>query len=878
MNFRGMNTSHSTGNGFKSCIPAIKGWARVMAAVGLAALVGSVAGCALTSGANNGNLSASSLTISTPSLPQGQLQSQYEASLSAAGGKEPYTWTVLSGTLPAGLSLTSSTGTISGTPTQSGSSTFTVGVEDAASPIATARAPMTISVAGSKTALEISTGNLASGTVRESYSASLSATGGTAPYKWSIASGELPQGLALSSSGAISGTPTTAAQESFTVEVTDSSSPAATAKAALTIDIVNTASALEILTSSLPSGTVRASYEASLSATGGTTPYKWTISSGDLPTGLSLSSSGSITGIPTASSQSSFAVQVSDSSSPAKTAKASMNISIAASQTVTKLQISSSALPSGITQLAYVANFSATGGTAPYTWSISSGELPSGLTLTSSGEITGTPTAAAQSSFAVEAMDSSSPRQTASQDFEITITAATSGTGSSGPYKSRTDHDFIPLPVPLPSVGGATGAGRCITEPGYDNVVCRATDIDTLGVGNPLTNDQEFETCCGGWADMNLWNSNSTMFFVETNGGAIVTMSFDASTQTATPLYGEALYSFGSPWWSYSNPEAAYALESGKDEPVIASVTFSSQTTPPQPVTIADLATAPNCVSALAGKTSWSELAMSRDEQTFIVGAGTGVQDSAIYVIIYNRTNGCRWFNTETRQIGGNWGVTGTAATPDTYTVHSVRISEDGQTAIITPTAGSGPGSTDRQFWNIASLTVTAGDGKASTGHFSTGYSGYVNPAGDTANGDWCKYGMSYRTFANLTDPIYILPTLADCGDTELEGDDHASWNNDDTSDKQPFFTSTVTTPYGTPINTAWQNEILGFSMTSPGTVWRFLSTYSTGTSQFFSCQVGIGTVSQDGKWFAFTSDWGNTLGLDSAGNNRCDVFVGQLK
>ncbi|MGC2118890.1 MAG: hypothetical protein WA644_07360, partial [Candidatus Acidiferrales bacterium] len=103
-------------------------------------------------------------------------------------------------------------------------------------------------------------------------------------------------------------------------------------------------------------------------------------------------------------------------------------------------------------------------------------------------------------------------------------------------------------------------------------------------------------------------------------------------------------------------------------------------------------------------------------------------------------------------------------------------------------------------------------------------------------------------------------------------------WNNDDTSDRQPFFSSTVTVPTGLPITSAWQDEILGFSMTNPGTVWRFMNTYTTGTSQFFSCQYAIGTVSQDGKWFIFTSDWGNTLGSDAAGNNRCDVFVGQLK
>jgi hypothetical protein len=849
-------------------------WIRTIFALGLFTAILSVSGCALTSGAN-APASASDLVINTPSLPQGQLNSDYNASLTASGGKEPYTWSLMSGALPSGLSLTPSSGRISGMPTQSGASTFTIGVQDAASPIATARAPMTINIAGSSSPLQISTTGLPSGTVRASYAATLSASGGTAPYTWSVSSGDLPTGLTLKSSGAISGVPTTAGQASFVVQVADSSSPTKTAKAAMAISIGNSGvSTLQISTTDLPSGSVRSSYTATLSASGGTAPYTWSVSSGDLPTGLTLKSSGAISGVPTTAGQASFVVQVADSSSPTATAKASMAISIANTSTVTSLQISSAALPAGVAQISYTANLSASGGTAPYTWSIVSGALPAGLTLNSLGSITGVPSATGQASFTVEAMDSSSPRQTATQSFGITISAQSA---SGGPYTSRTDYDFIPLPVPLPSVGGATGAGRCITQPGYNNLVCRATDLDTLGAGNPNVNDQEFSNCCGGWADINAWNTNSTMFFVTTEGAALVTMSFNPTTHAVAALYGQPIPSSVGGWWSYSNPQLAYTLEKSKD-PVIASLTFSSQTTPPQPVPIADLATVPNCVPALAGTTGWTEFAVSRDEQTFIVGVGTGIQNSAIYVIVYNRTNGCRWFNTQTRQIGGNWGVTGTAATSDTYTVHSVRISEDGQTAIITPASDSGPGSPYRHFWNIASLTITAGEGNASTGHFSAGYSGYVSSPSETANGSWCKYGMSYRTFADLLNPLYVIPTVAQCADTELLGDDHSSWNNDDTSDDQPFFTSTVTLPLGTPITTAWQNEALGFSITNPGTVWRFLSTYNTGTSQFFTCQEAIGTVSQDGKWFAFTSDWGNTLGLDGAGDNRCDVFIGQLK
>jgi hypothetical protein len=110
------------------------------------------------------------------------------------------------------------------------------------------------------------------------------------------------------------------------VTVTDSSSPAKTASANLSITILMP---LSVTTTSLPKGTVGSSYSATLAATGGTTPYTWKVTSGSLPAGLSLNAAtGAITGKPTASGTSSFTVTVTDSSSPAKTASANLSITV----------------------------------------------------------------------------------------------------------------------------------------------------------------------------------------------------------------------------------------------------------------------------------------------------------------------------------------------------------------------------------------------------------------------------------------------------------------------------------------------------------------------------------------------------------------------
>ncbi len=180
------------------------------------------------------------------------------------------------------------------------------------------------------TPLLITTSSLPAGTVNIPYSATLSVTGGVPPYTWSVAQGRLPNGLTLNaSSGAISGTPTAAGTFNFTVQVSDSESPPATAVAPLSITVQ---SALVITTSSLPSGTVNNPYSATLSAAGGVPPYTWSITQGTLPNGLALNGgSGVISGTPTAAGTFNFTVQVRDSESPPATASAPLGITVSAS-------------------------------------------------------------------------------------------------------------------------------------------------------------------------------------------------------------------------------------------------------------------------------------------------------------------------------------------------------------------------------------------------------------------------------------------------------------------------------------------------------------------------------------------------------------------
>jgi Putative Ig domain len=155
-------------------------------------------------------------------LPAGTVGTPYSATLTAAGGTAPLTWSAPSN-LPAGLTFNAKTGVISGTPTAMGSSNFTAQIVDSSDVPYTTKAAETIAISTTIATLSIG-GNPGAGTVGAAYSAQLSATGGTAPYSFSVISGSLPNGLTLSSTGAISGTPTAAGTANFTAQVEDASS------------------------------------------------------------------------------------------------------------------------------------------------------------------------------------------------------------------------------------------------------------------------------------------------------------------------------------------------------------------------------------------------------------------------------------------------------------------------------------------------------------------------------------------------------------------------------------------------------------------------------------------------------------------------------
>jgi uncharacterized repeat protein (TIGR03806 family) len=348
-----------------------------------------------------------SLAVTTTSLPNWTVNfAGYSQTLAASGGTPGYTWSLSSGTLPTGLTL-SSGGVLSGTPTAANTVSFTVQVTDSTGATATKAFTVTIN-----SALSITTSSLPNGNIGTAYSQqTLAATGGTGTKTWSITTGALPGGLSLSSAGVISGTPTANGTFNFTVKVTDGVGSSTTKALSITVTTVLTIST----TSPLPGGTAGTAYSQAITATGGTPGYTWALTGGALPAGLSFSA-GTISGTPTVAGTASFTIKVTDSVSA--TFSKTFQLTIAVTPAIT----TASPLPQGNFGFAYTLTFAASGGTAPLTWSVSAGTLPGGLTLSGSGVLSGTPSAAGTFNFTLKVTDGAGAAPT--KAFQLVVTNA----------------------------------------------------------------------------------------------------------------------------------------------------------------------------------------------------------------------------------------------------------------------------------------------------------------------------------------------------------------------------------------------------------------------------------------------------------------------
>ncbi len=342
----------------------------------------SSAGCSATPRAYSFTVDCPTMAITTVSLPNGTLSTIYTATTLAQTGLPTPMWSVLVGTLPTGLSLNTSTGEVSGTPTVLGTFAFTIKAEQSTCNITKA---FSIDIVCPMITFTNTTASAA--TVSTAYNLNAVATGNTTALTYSVLPA-LPAGLTLdTSTGAISGTPTApTASATYTVTAAQSGPCAVTQAYTFAVDCPT----ITFTNTTASVATVGTAYSLNAVATGNTTVLTYSVSPA-LPAGLTLdTSTGAISGTPTASTASATYMVTASQSGPCAVTQA---YTFAVGCPTLTMLPAGAFLPDAIVNTVYSQTLSVTGLSGTYTWTLTTGTMPTGLSLNATtGEISGTPT------------------------------------------------------------------------------------------------------------------------------------------------------------------------------------------------------------------------------------------------------------------------------------------------------------------------------------------------------------------------------------------------------------------------------------------------------------------------------------------------------
>jgi hypothetical protein len=427
------------------------------------------------------------------------------------------------------------------------------------------------------------------------------------------------------------------------------------------------------------------------------------------------------------------------------------------------------------------------------------------------------------------------------------------------PYpKAVTDrliHPETPMPPPQRNV--------VFVDPDFGSSMVRVTDETTnyINPGTYLTVE--------GSGKANEWSADGKKFYVTKRGGGTLVFGFDPVTMTISslpqaepgrgfhPPLRPGTFSNVDPDLIYGTPDpysltiVSYRFSTGVSTPVINTRTCGLQPT---------LGYGRSIVSD-------DDVSLSADDKRISISEGGSQFDKHMFVVVYDKTLGCRWYNTQTGQIGGQWGPRGKATIDTSYLIVHARLALNGKYVRIGGTAHVW------YLWNLATLKVTScplDSDMDCAGYGAIGYNDYVNAPGTRNDMNVVKRPLSH--LSRTTPLVYPLPN------TGWGQEGHFSWNNVDAKDSTPVCASEHSYDGDMTIDQPFAGEIICIETDGlASTVWRFAHHRAAFFTGYFHTQP-LGTVSKDGRFFLFSSDWDAQLGMGPDGTPRSDVFIVKLE
>ena len=409
-------------------------------------------------------------------------------------------------------------------------------------------------------------------------------------------------------------------------------------------------------------------------------------------------------------------------------------------------------------------------------------------------------------------------------------------------YKAISDLKVYPKP-PLPKLGPA---GFHFKDPTFGCPIVRVSD-EATAEGMPIVTPAV--------AFANSWNTDSTLFYVLAGGGANIPFRFDPKTMTASRIEGlPFLPAFGNESaFSRRDPNLCFGKDRRRN--VIVQYDFA-----------ANAATDLVDVSQLTGTPPgyMSTLTVSANDVLALVFGGPS-QDASPYLLVYDlKTHKHRLWNTKEGTVDGK-----PVANAPKFTQHTGQIDLSGRYVMTLGPGVTGPVVWDTKTDEIYSVTAEK------TGHHVLGFGAMVNDV----------HKWVYRTLdpKGMDSPRDLMEHPA--GEPYFDYDSHVSWNNARPDLAVPLVLSTYHMMERGDPKSVWGDEVLAVASDESKQVWRFAHHRSTVhgrgmtniSGQYNFWDTPRGNVSQDGRFYMFTSNWEETLGKDRQDRYREDVFIVKL-